>query len=59
VADASTALQTFANVVLCNAGRWLLKICVAAGVIAVEVRIDDETDGLIRHTFRCSRNLLG
>lgn len=49
----------FANVVLCNDGRLLLRICVAAGVIAVEVRIDDETDGLISDTFQCSLNLLG
>src|ERR1700688_1941134 len=59
VADGSRALQTLSNVVLRDHGSLFLEIGVTATVIAVIVRVDDESHRFVCDALQRGLNLIG
>jgi hypothetical protein len=58
IARWATRLESLAHVILRDDGYLLLEISVAAGVVAVIVRVDDEAHRLFGDAFQCGLNLL-
>ena len=56
---AGPAFKALAHVVLRDDRRFLLEECVAAGVVAVIVGVDDEADRLVGNALERSLDLLG